>query len=79
MPLVGTLPYPVCVTKTPRTTREPQMTTADMMRRIATALTTGDEMTLDKCEQTVRDWLIEDDEREAFFFLIESARESMYV
>ena len=53
------------------------MTTADMLRRIATAMTTGDEMTLDKCEQTVRDWLIGADEREAFLFLIESAHESM--
>ena len=54
------------------------MTTADMMRRIATAMTTGDEMELDKCEQTVRDWLIGADERDAFLSLIKAARDSIY-
>ena len=60
------------------TERATKMTTADMMRRIATAMTTGDEMELDKCEQTVRDWLIGADERDAFLSLIKAARDSIY-
>ena len=53
------------------------MTSSDMIRKIATAVTAGDEMTLDDCEQIVHDWMMNEDEREAFLLLIDAARESI--
>ena len=55
----------------------PPRTTPELTRRIATAMLMGDEMMLDECEQTVHDWLIAEDERGAFIFLIEAARQTV--
>ena len=53
------------------------MTIANLIRKIANAMSTSNVTMLDRCEDTVQNWLIGDDEREALLLLIEAARESI--
>ena len=54
-------------------------TTTDLIRRVANAMSTGNVTMLHHCEDTVQEWLIAEDEREALLLLIEAAYQSIEV